>query len=47
MKTLQALVKTEGAPGLSLGSVPIPQPDATDVLIRLLRTSICGTDVHI
>ncbi|HHU12380.1 MAG TPA: L-threonine 3-dehydrogenase [Clostridiaceae bacterium] len=42
-----ALVKAESAPGLTLKRVPIPSIGPTDVLIRIKKTSICGTDVHI
>ncbi len=44
---MQALVKKEAAPGLWLEEVPVPRIGINDVLIRVLRTGICGTDVHI
>ncbi len=44
---MKALVKTEAAPGLTLGEVPEPEPGINDVLIRVDKTGICGTDVHI
>lgn len=44
---MKALVKTRGEPGLWLEERPIPTVGINDVLIRVLRTSICGTDVHI
>lgn len=47
MKTMHALVKKEAAPGLWLDEVPIPAYGINDVLIKVLRTGICGTDVHI
>ena len=47
MKTMKALVKKEPARGLSLEEVPVPQVGEFDVLIRILRSSVCGTDVHI
>ncbi len=47
MHTMKALVKAEPREGLWLQDVPIPSPNRTDVLIKLKRTSICGTDVHI
>jgi threonine 3-dehydrogenase len=47
METMQALVKKEAGPGLWLDEVPIPRFGINDVLIRVLRTGICGTDVHI
>ncbi len=47
MKTMQALVKRHAQPGLWLEEVPIPSIGINDVLIKVLRTGICGTDVHI
>lgn len=47
MKTMHALVKQWSEPGLWLAEVPIPQIGINDVLIEVLRTGICGTDVHI
>jgi threonine 3-dehydrogenase len=47
MKSMQALVKAESAPGLQLQTVPVPEIGINDVLIRVDRTGICGTDVHI
>src|SRR3954471_16982631 len=44
---MQALVKAEAAPGLWLQSVPEPQIGINDVLIRVHKTGICGTDLHI
>ncbi|MCP2093540.1 L-threonine 3-dehydrogenase [Actinosynnema pretiosum] len=44
---VKALVKAEAGPGLSLTEVPDPTPGAGDVLVRVLRTGICGTDLHI
>ncbi|MCI0637648.1 MAG: L-threonine 3-dehydrogenase [Gemmataceae bacterium] len=46
-KTMQALVKKKAEPGLWLDEVPIPSVGINDVLIRILRTGICGTDLHI
>ena len=47
MKTMQALVKREKREGLWLDEVPVPEIGINDVLIQVLRTGICGTDVHI
>ena len=47
METMLALVKKEAKPGLWLDEVPMPQFGINDVLIKVLRTGICGTDVHI
>jgi len=46
-KTMKALVKAQAAPGLWLDEVPVPDIGINDVLIRILKTAICGTDVHI
>jgi len=42
-----ALVKTAPGPGLSLETVPDPVIGINDVLIRVRKTGICGTDLHI
>jgi len=47
MKTMKALVKAESREGLWLREVPVPSIGINDVLIRIVKTSICGTDVHI
>lgn len=47
MKMMQALVKREAKPGLWLEEVPVPEIGINDVLIEVLRTGICGTDLHI
>jgi threonine 3-dehydrogenase len=44
---VKALVKAEAAPGLWLRDVPDPEARAGEVLIRVLRTGICGTDLHV
>ncbi|MBS1888499.1 MAG: L-threonine 3-dehydrogenase [Actinobacteria bacterium] len=44
---MKALVKTAAAPGLSLRDVAEPEIGLNDVLIRVMKTGICGTDVHI
>jgi threonine 3-dehydrogenase len=44
---MKALVKARPEPGLWLQEVPIPEYGIDDVLIRVHKTSICGTDVHI
>jgi threonine 3-dehydrogenase len=44
---MQALVKTAAAPGLELRDVPMPAIGINDVLIRVHKTGICGTDLHI
>ncbi len=42
-----ALVKTTPGPGLELREVPEPAVGINDVLVRVHRTGICGTDLHI
>ncbi|HEY3738634.1 MAG TPA: L-threonine 3-dehydrogenase [Bryobacteraceae bacterium] len=44
---MKALVKAHAAPGLTLEDIPEPAIGINDVLIRVLRTGICGTDLHI
>src|SRR5262245_25333571 len=44
---MKALVKSKAKPGLWLEEAPRPQIGINDVLIRVDRTGICGTDVHI
>jgi len=46
-KTMKALVKSKKEPGLWLEEVPVPEIGVNDVLIRIHKTAICGTDVHI
>jgi threonine 3-dehydrogenase len=44
---MRALVKAHAEPGLWLEDVPEPEVGINDVLIRVDRTGICGTDLHI
>ncbi|GGR32202.1 L-threonine 3-dehydrogenase [Streptomyces netropsis] len=44
---MKALVKQYAEPGLWLMDVPEPEVGPGDVLIKVLRTGICGTDLHI
>jgi len=44
---MKALVKKQAAPGLWLEDVPEPRIGINDVLIRVKRAAICGTDIHI
>jgi threonine 3-dehydrogenase len=46
-RLMRALAKTRPAPGIDLVEVPVPEPGINDVLIKVKRTSICGTDIHI
>jgi threonine 3-dehydrogenase len=44
---MKALVKKRSEPGLWLDDIAVPTIGINDVLIEVLRTGICGTDVHI
>jgi threonine 3-dehydrogenase len=44
---MKALVKSKAAPGLWLEDVPKPEIGLNDILIKVDRTGICGTDLHI
>jgi threonine 3-dehydrogenase len=44
---MKALVKARAEEGLWLQDIPQPEYGINDVLIQVLRTGICGTDVHI
>lgn len=47
MQMMKALVKSKAEQGLWLEEVPLPEIGINDVLIEVLRTGICGTDIHI
>ena len=44
---MKALVKSKPEPGLWLEEIPEPAVGINDVLVRVLRTGLCGTDLHI
>ncbi|MGD8844854.1 MAG: L-threonine 3-dehydrogenase, partial [Desulfobacteraceae bacterium] len=46
-RKMSALVKAKAEPGLWLKQVPVPEIGINDVLIKIEKTAICGTDVHI
>jgi len=46
-KTMRALVKAEAKEGLVMREVPVPEPGINDVLIKVNKTGVCGTDLHI
>ncbi len=46
-ETMKALVKAEAAAGLWMRDEPVPVPGPDDVLIKIKKTAICGTDIHI
>ncbi len=47
MDKMKALLKSKPEPGLWLDEVPVPQIGINDVLIKIHKTAICGTDIHI
>src|ERR1043165_4484670 len=44
---MQAIVKEQRAPGLTVKSVPKPAPGPGEVLIAVRHAGVCGTDLHI
>lgn len=44
---MRALVKSKAETGLWMEQIPVPDPGPNDVLIRVKKSAICGTDVHI
>ncbi|MBN9034572.1 MAG: L-threonine 3-dehydrogenase [Rhizobiales bacterium] len=44
---MRALVKAKAEPGLWMERVPVPEIGPNDVLIKVKKSAICGTDVHI
>jgi len=44
---MKALVKKYAEPGIWMEDVPVPEIGMHDVLIKVKKTSICGTDIHI
>jgi threonine 3-dehydrogenase len=44
---MKALVKKFAEPGIWMDEVPVPEIGVNDVLIKIKKTSICGTDIHI
>ena len=44
---MKALVKQQSEPGLWMSDEPVPVPGPDDVLVRVHKTGICGTDIHI
>lgn len=44
---MKALVKAKPEPGLWMQTRPVPEIGPDDVLIRIRKTGICGTDIHI
>ena len=44
---MKALVKAKAEPGIWMQDVPVPEIGPNDVLIKVRKASICGTDIHI
>ena len=44
---MKALVKKFAKPGIWMDEVPVPETGSNDVLIKIHKTAICGTDIHI
>ena len=44
---MKAIVKSKAEPGLWIEDVPEPEIGINDVMIRVKKSGICGTDVHI
>lgn len=44
---MKALVKAKKEPGIWMEDVPVPEYGVNDVLIKIKKTAICGTDIHI
>jgi threonine 3-dehydrogenase len=44
---MRALVKSKAEPGLWMEQLPVPEIGPNDVLVRVKKTGICGTDLHI
>jgi threonine 3-dehydrogenase len=45
--TMRAVVKAKAGPGLEIREIPVPVPGPGQLLLRVLRAGICGTDLHI
>lgn len=46
-QTMKTLTKASAEPGIWMEQMPLPEVGPKDVLIRVKKTAICGTDVHI
>ncbi|TMQ49913.1 MAG: hypothetical protein E6K73_08965, partial [Candidatus Eisenbacteria bacterium] len=45
--TMRAVVKARRGPGAEIHEVPVPACGPAEVLIKVLRAGVCGTDLHI
>ncbi|MGH7742732.1 MAG: L-threonine 3-dehydrogenase, partial [Candidatus Eiseniibacteriota bacterium] len=46
-RTMKAVVKTASGPGAQIREVPVPTCGPGELLLRVLRAGVCGTDLHI
>ncbi|MBK7368406.1 MAG: L-threonine 3-dehydrogenase [Candidatus Eisenbacteria bacterium] len=46
-KTMRAIVKTQAAQGAEIREVPVPVAGPGEILLRVKRAGVCGTDLHI
>ena len=46
-RTMKAIVKTTAGPGAEIRDMPVPDAGPGQVLLRVLRAGVCGTDLHI
>src|SRR5204862_4722950 len=44
---MKAVVKANAGPGVEIREVPVPSAGAGQILLRVLRAGVCGTDLHI
>lgn len=45
--TMKAIVKASAAPGIEIHEVPVPSAGAGEILLKVKRAGVCGTDLHI
>ena len=46
-ETMNALLKDKASPGFTLKEVPVPRPGPKDLLVRVKRAAICGSDISV
>src|SRR3977135_529276 len=46
-RTMKAVVKASRGPGAEIRDVPVPTCGPSELLLRVLRAGVCGTDLHI
>jgi len=47
MKSMKTLAKLKPEAGIWMDTAPVPEIGPNDVLIKIRKTAICGTDIHI